>query len=174
MSCYRIRRGASKTQRLKVEKNLSFLTLRCLKASFSWSQQKLQPRTSAWWISTKEVTVIIATVSFFILRRLQKSTIQFHSRSFKLQFKPGPEESGLEKARDQNCIDRKLVLSAWAQHAHRCAIWNPHTPADFILTPTHKGWSGPSPWETCIVFCRGPLASKKRTGTNPSHSQNRG
>lgn len=88
MSCYRIHRGASKTQRLKVEKNLSFLTLRCLKASFSWSQQKLQPRTSAWWISTKEVSVIITTVSFFILWRLQKSTIQFHSRSFKLQFTP--------------------------------------------------------------------------------------
>lgn len=59
--------------------------------------------------------------------------------------KPVPEESGLEKARDQNCIDRGLPLSAWAQHAGRHAICNPRTPADLILTPTHKGWDGPSP-----------------------------
>lgn len=71
--------------------------------------------------------MIIKIISLFhIMKSIQKSTMgSFTTGAINLSLvlqKPVPKDNGLEKARDQNCIDRGLSLSAGAEHTHQCAI----------------------------------------------------
>lgn len=57
------------------------------------------------------------SISFYSTISAEKYNSEFHSRMFKLQFtspKYVSEESWFEKARNQNYMDRKLILSIYA------------------------------------------------------------
>lgn len=75
------------------------------------------------------------------MKNIQKSTMENFmtgASNLGLAFqKSTPKDSGLEKARDQNHIDRRLSLSARSEQTHQCAIWNPHG------TATQNRWEGP-------------------------------